>query len=294
MKLDRGQFRISITTSCNMKCVYCHNEGNSCYSTLSVNDIDKILSASYDIGLSEVRLTGGDPLLNPDILNICKLIHEKYNLQISINTNCILIDRLLKLIDYNYISRVIVGLDYYDNDVSKNSPIGLSSREILNNILKIKERGVDVSISTVFNENYEDIEKIVNWGIENFVRIKIIEIEKNEISNSSSSEYLKMQEKIINQFNLSKIVDDIGEVNGYVSNFRAVSFFHSLCRLRQCDICKKIQNRITSNGIMKACLYYSNQDENLFVNDTREKILKFMNRNVDYHYNRELIINEKK
>ena len=176
--MQKGQFRISITSNCNMKCVYCHNEGNNCTSILTIDDIKTILNNSYGIGLNEIRLTGGDPLVHPQIFEICKLIKEKYKLNISINTNCILIDKLLNLILNGFISRVVVGLDYIDGKISKNSPIGVSSKEILDNILKIKNTGVDVSISTVYNNNYNDIEKIVKWGLKNKIRIKIIEIEK--------------------------------------------------------------------------------------------------------------------
>lgn len=286
------QYRISITSACNMKCVYCHNEGNKCASMLKVEDIKKILDNSYDIGLKDIRLTGGDPLVNPYIFDICRTIKNDYNLTVSINTNCILIDKLLQLIDEGLISRVVVGLDYIDGVISKNSAIGLSSKEILNNILKIKNRGIDVSIATVFNDDYEEVKKIVEWGINNKIRVKIIEVEKNEISKNSSSSYLKMQDKILKDFNLKPVIDNIEEINGYIDDFRAVSFFHSLCRLRRCDICKKIQMRITSSGILKPCLYYNNQDEMLLSDNTREKILKVINRDVDYHYEKDLIVNE--
>ena len=55
------------------------------------------------------------------------MISEKYNLEIGINTNCVEIEKLILLIKNNWINRVIVGLDYFNNDISKNTPIGLSS-----------------------------------------------------------------------------------------------------------------------------------------------------------------------
>ena len=293
MSFERGQFRMSITSSCNMKCIYCHNEGNNCKSMLKIEDIKRILDNSKDIGLKEVRLTGGDPLVHPDIYEICRMIKEDFNLIVTINTNCILIDKLIRLIEDGYISRVVVGLDYFDGKISKNSPIGVSSKTILNNILRVKNTGCDVSISTVYTNNDDELKKIVSWGIDNRIRIKIIEVEKNEIAKSSSKDYLNMQNNIIKEFNLREEYDENEELNGYLDNYRAVSFFHSLCRLRRCDICKKIQLRITSNGIMKTCLYYNNQDENLLEGNTNEKIKKIINREVDYHYDKELVINEK-
>lgn len=294
MKIDRGEYRISITSSCNMKCEYCHNEGNKkgMEDILDINDITEIVKNSYNLGLKEVRLTGGEPLLHPQISEICEELNEKYNLKVSINTNGILIDKLIDLINKGYITRVTIGLDYFDNKISKNSPIGVPSEKILENILRIKKTGCNVSIATVFNENFEEIEKIVRWGINNKIRIKIIEVEKNEIAEATTKSYLEMRDKILEEFNLERRIDKNGEFNGYVKNFKAVSFFHSLCRLRRCDICKKIHLRITSKGIMKPCIFYSNQDENLLNGNMREKIKKVVGREIDYHFFDDIVVNE--
>ena len=83
------------------------------------------------------------------------MISEKYNLDIGINTNCIEIEKLIYMIKHKWINRVIVGLDYFDKDISKNSPVGVSSKQILDNILKIKSFGCDVSISSVYNDDLE-------------------------------------------------------------------------------------------------------------------------------------------
>lgn len=294
MKIDRGEYRISITSSCNMKCEYCHNEGNKkgMEDILDINDITEIVKNSYNLGLKEIRLTGGEPLLHPQISEICEELNKNYNLKVSINTNGILIDKLIDLINKGYITRVTIGLDYFDNKISKNSPIGVPSKKILENILKIKKTGCNVSIATVFNENFEEIEKIVRWGINNKIRIKIIEVEKNEIAESSTKSYLEMRDKILKEFKLERRIDKNGEFNGYVKNFKAVSFFHSLCRLRRCDICKKIHLRITSKGIMKPCIFYSNQDEELLCGNMREKIKKVVGREIDYHFFDDVVVNE--
>ena len=288
--LPRNKYRISITSGCNMKCVYCHNEGNKVCSKLTIEQIEKIIEQSYDLGLEEVRLTGGDPLTHPDIIKICKMINSN-GLKISINTNCILIEKLLYLVKKGLINRVVVGLDYYDGKVSKNSPIGVPSKTILKNILELKKYGCDVSISTVFSNNFDDIDKLVGWCINNNVRIKIIEEEKNEISDSSDDNYLKLQKYIIKKYNLNPQIDELNEINGYINNFKVVSFFYSFCRLRRCDLCRKIQLRITSNGIAKNCLYYSNNDVDLFDGKNINSNLKqYLNNPIDYYLDESLVI----
>lgn len=292
MHLPRNEFRMSITSKCNMKCVYCHNEGNKKTAILSKDNIEKIIKAAQRFGIEEVRLTGGDPLTHPQIYEICELLYNKYNLRISINTNCVAFDKLEELINAGWISRIVVGLDYFDAPISKNSPTGVSSKIILDRIIKIKEKGCNVSISTVFNNDYENKKNIVAWCIKNGIRVKIIEIEKNEICTHSEVEYLKMQSKIMKDFNFDNItVDELNEYNCYINGQKIVSFFPSFCRLRRCDLCKLIQMRITSTGILKPCLYYEDQEEkltNCSEEEISKKIYKTLTRKINYHIEQSL------
>lgn len=84
------------------------------------------------------------------------------------------------MINKGWIDRVIVGLDYFNKDISKDSPIGKSSKQILENILKIKSTGCNVSISSVYNNDLENKINLIDWGIKNGIRVKVLEIVKNE------------------------------------------------------------------------------------------------------------------
>lgn len=57
LEIPRNEYRMSIISSCNMKCVYCHNEGNNCVSILKIEDIEKIIKESKEFGLKGIRLT---------------------------------------------------------------------------------------------------------------------------------------------------------------------------------------------------------------------------------------------
>ena len=287
MNLPRNELRLSITSACNMKCVYCHNEGNCKTSMLSIDNIDKIVQSALNFGLEEVRLTGGDPLTHPHFQEICELLHNKYHLRISVNTNCVAFDKLEPLIEKGWISRVIVGLDYFDAPISKNSPVGVSSATILKRVLRIRDLGCNVSVDTVFNDDYENKKQMVEWGIKNGIRIKIIEIERNEICAHSDIEYLKMQKEIMKSFPFEKIsVDHLEEYNCYINGKKIVSFFPSFCRLRKCHFCRMVQLRITSAGVLKNCLYYNDIDENILnedVEDINKKFEKVLNSKVNYY-----------
>lgn len=251
--LPRNELRISITSLCNMACVYCHNEGNCQHASLTTNDVREIVETALPFDLRTVRITGGEPLVSKEIHSICKMLAEEYHLQVGINSNGIKIDTLLELIHAGWISRVVVGLDYFDRPISKHSPIGVPSSVILENVMKIKEVGCDVCIDTVFDGDYENTKQLVNWAITHKIRIKVIE-EVCAGVHGENPEYDWMKRQILREFALDSRVDDMGETNGYIGEFRAVSFFHSFCRLGDCVTCKKLPVRITSNMTAKTCI----------------------------------------
>ena len=205
------------------------------------------------------------------------MISQKYNLKIGINTNCIEIDKLVDMINKGWINRVVIGMDYFDSDISKDSPIGESSMKILENALKIKKLGCDVSISSVYTNDLENKLKLIKWGIENNVRIKILEIVKNEKYNTTSSDFLNIEKIIKEKFNLKYIKDEYNEISGYLNNIKVITFFHSHCRIRECDICKKIHLRVTASGKMKQCIYNTDDDIDIRKAAFRENLIKYLN-----------------
>lgn len=204
------------------------------------------------------------------------MIHEKYNLEIGINTNCVAIEKLIPLIKNNWVSRIIVGLDYFDGDISKNSPVGISSKKILENIIRIKNLGCNVSISSVYNDDLENKLKMLNWGIENGVRIKILEIVKNEQEKSTSEDFLQLEKIIKEKFDLKYKKDEYNEISGFKNNKKVVTFFHSHCRIRECDICKQIHLRITADGKMKQCMYTDIDDIDTKKDDFKQKLKEYI------------------
>ena len=75
MDLKKKQLRISITSICNMKCVYCHNEGNKDISSLTKNQVKEIVDKYTNV--DSIRITGGEPLISPYIEDICKMLTEE-------------------------------------------------------------------------------------------------------------------------------------------------------------------------------------------------------------------------
>ena len=289
MELPKNEYRISITSGCNMQCVYCHNEGNNHIVNLSKEAIEELVKNSQNLGLKAIRLTGGEPTIHKDFLDICQMLKEKYNLKVGVNTNAIQIDKLLYAIENGWIDRLTVGIDYLNGNISKNSPVGLPSSDILNNILKMKNANAIVSVAKVFNYDNENTISMVDWGIRNGIIVKIIEIVSNEIYPTTSQEFSDIRNRIIEHFDLITSLDKFNQVIGLnkINGEILVKFFHSHCRLRECDICKRMHLRVTADGKLKECLFYDDKD--IFYNENNNingNVLEVLERPVDYHKKR--------
>lgn len=260
--IHKNRFRVSITPKCNMQCIYCHNEGNnSSRADMSIPELDNILSLGLKLGINEIRLTGGEPLLHPDIKTICGIIKNKFRMTVSINTNLVRYHILNELLQNNLVDYVVVGVDYYKGKVSKNSPIGLSSKNILGNVLKIRESYGDiVSISAVYNKDYDNMRELASFCIDNLIRLKIIEQQSLNIDSNYVRGYMDMKNQFMNTFSLTWEIDEYSEMHGKLNENILLSFFQSFCRLKQCQLCKVNQLRITSDGYIKTCIFKGEDD----------------------------------
>lgn len=82
-----NSLRISVTQRCNFDCFFCHQEGESNPGgEMSPGEIEAIVSVSAELGINKVKLTGGEPLLRDDIVEIVRRI-DPYVDEVSMTTN---------------------------------------------------------------------------------------------------------------------------------------------------------------------------------------------------------------
>lgn len=93
---------------------------------------------------------------------------------------------------------------------------------------------------------------------------------------------MNLQKKIATDIELDWHIDSVmEELNGAKNGKVLVKFYHSLCRLGLCNICKRVPFRITSSGIARPCILTSSTDVDLFDGDIHENIIKVMQQEID-------------
>lgn len=108
--------RVSLTDRCNLRCTYCMPEDFAAWTPsshlLSREEIVEVISVAVDHGVSSVRLTGGEPLLHPQVVEIVRDIAALPNApRIALTTNGLRLERLAQPLADAGLERVNVSLD---------------------------------------------------------------------------------------------------------------------------------------------------------------------------------------
>lgn len=89
---------VEVSSRCNLACPYCYNEYNKDDELdMNLEEISTILDTWYDLGLSSLEITGGEPFLHPEIYGILEYTINKFR-SVALLTNGLLVDE--KVVEY--------------------------------------------------------------------------------------------------------------------------------------------------------------------------------------------------
>ena len=276
--LDRPlrDLRISVTDRCNFRCDYCMPEEifSSDYQflprskILSFEQINNIVKAVLPLGLSKVRITGGEPLLRKDIIKLIKMIRSlDSRLDIAMTTNGSLLSKFIGELAESGIDRITISLDAIDKilfrDLSGNETSDVD--EIVKSIIEANNKGLNVKINTVImkGKNDHQILPLIEKFKPHDIPIRFIEyMDVGGTSEWKIEEVMtgkEMRDLIVKKYgNLEKLESSyIGEVaNNYMlTGDYKIGFIESVSN-PFCGNCTRA--RISANGKLYTCLFSTN------------------------------------
>lgn len=144
---------LAITNRCNLSCIHCSVNANENQQDMSLDDIKKAIINISKLNPEVIVITGGEPLIRDDFLDIIHFIKENSNAKINLMTNATLIDEeFMKII--NDIDSIDISIDGVDEiSCSKIRGRGVFGK-VVNSINKIKEHNnkINTSLSMVETE----------------------------------------------------------------------------------------------------------------------------------------------
>ena len=268
-KLNRNidYLRISVIDRCNLRCVYCMpEEGIESIphkEILSYDEILRICETISELGVKKIKITGGEPLVRKDIVNLIRNIKNLEKIeQVTLTTNGILLyDMLDDLYDAG-IDAINVSLDTLKKDNFKKITRREGLKKVLMGIDKAYDLGIRVKINclAIRDFNIDELADIANFAKEREIDVRFIELMPigfgKKYTQIDNDEILSILESRFGTF--EPVTEKRG--NGpakYYSNkkMRGCIGFISAISHEFCGSCNRI--RLTSNGFLKLCLHYN-------------------------------------
>lgn len=176
--------RVSLTDRCNLRCTYCMPEEGLAWlakpDLLTDDEIVRLVSVAVtSLGVTEVRFTGGEPLLRPGLVSIverCAALAPRPRL--SLTTNGIGLARTAGALKAAGLDRVNVSLDTLRPDVFATLTRRRRHQDVLDGLAAARAAGLTpVKVNAVLMPGHNDDEApdLLAWALENDYELRFIE-----------------------------------------------------------------------------------------------------------------------
>jgi cyclic pyranopterin phosphate synthase len=179
--------RISVTDRCNFRCPYCMPKGRfgpgyrflPRAEALDAREIVRLAGVFASLGVTKIRLTGGEPLLRPDLIKIVEGIAKLGVPDIALTTNGALLRRWAVRLHDAGLQRVTVSLDSLDPAVfASMSDSRIEVSEVLDGIAAAREAGLaPIKLNCVVQRgvNEHGLLDLVDFARREGLRLRCIE-----------------------------------------------------------------------------------------------------------------------
>lgn len=258
--------RISVTDRCDFRCVYCMSEDMEFLpreQVLTLEEITRLSQAFVEMGVTKIRITGGEPLVRKGVVDMLAKIARLEGLEeLVITTNGSQLVKLAEPLKQAGVKRINISLDSLDAEKFKKVTRVGDLNVVLDGIQAAKKAGFEnIKLNAVIlkNRNHDEVTKLVQYAMDEGLDISFIEeMPLGAIDSHSREEAYYSSDEIKRdleqQFELLSSTKKTGgparyySVNGYNNLVGFISpHSHNFC-----DTCNRV--RVTASGLLLLCL----------------------------------------
>lgn len=256
--------RLSLTNQCNLHCEYCSPRDNCSLSSHMLEDrrVIEIAETATQLGIDKIRLTGGEPMLRRNFINICAEIRDLRNLKkLAITTNGCYLEKHICDLRQIGIDQINISLDTLNAHKYRELTGGELGTVLRGLECLEKENFPVVKINAVlirnFNDDWESISSMINLTRDADLDLRFIELMPMPNSTFSLKNYVsagKIMEMIKQHYDIAGKGILEGTAKMYrIDGFRGRIGFIAPLSGRFCASCNRI--RITADGTVIPCLH---------------------------------------
>jgi cyclic pyranopterin phosphate synthase len=290
--------RVSITDNCNYKCVYCRTgELGAQYSELHIDEYLHLISLFVSLGITKVRLTGGEPLLRRGVVELVQELASLRTLSgdpldLALTTNGHLLDSLAAPLKAAGLNRVTVSMDAVDAPTFERiTRVPGSFKKVLSGIRAARTVGLTpLKINCVLLRGFNDdqVEAFAHFARQEDVVVRFIEFMPLEEGRLWTPEIVVPLAEIVAR--ISRVLPlvelpprEAGETARRYAFADGVGEIGIIAPVSQafCGACSRV--RLTSDGKIRTCLF-SQSEHDLYgrtrAGDTDAELRDYIHRTV--------------
>jgi cyclic pyranopterin phosphate synthase len=261
--------RLSITDVCNFKCGYCLPNGyfkvENKPGFLNLDEISNLVAAFTELGVSKIRITGGEPTVRKDFFEVLKNIKSEHEISnLVITTNGYKLNEIAEELIATRINGINISIDSLDRNKFKEITGQDRLPQILEGINILQNKGFkNIKVNAVLLKNVNDsLEEFQNW--ERFINNNEIDFRYIELMQTGDNlEYFKKYHT--SAFVFKKYIEsqDWKEISRISDAGPSINYVHSKLKGKFgiiapyskdfCSTCNRL--RITAKGELRLCLF---------------------------------------
>ena len=260
--------RVSLTDRCNLRCTYCMPADGLAWipspDLLTLEELTRVVRIGTELGITEVRLTGGEPLIRPDVVDlVTRLAALPRAPHLSLTTNGLCLAALARPLAEAGLSRVNVSCDTLSRETFARLTLRDRLPDVLAGIAAARDAGLTpVKVNAVLMRGVNDHEAaaLLRWALAEGVQLRFIEQMPLDPQHGWNRAMMVTRAEILDQlvragFRLAP-VDDRGSapaeefaVDGGPATVGVVGSVTNPF----CDACDRV--RLTADGHWRSCLF---------------------------------------
>lgn len=264
--------RISVTDRCNLRCCYCMPEGVQdvgMKNILTFEEIREIVRTGVSLGITHIRITGGEPLVRKGCVDLIRGIREIPGVEtITMTTNGVLLGNYGKQLKEAGVDGVNISLDTLDPEEFYKITGKRELQEVLAGIRAVKNAGLPVKLNAVNRKELDPI-PLVRYAQEENLPLRFIEMmpvgygkkyvgRSNEELRETLEAVCGKAECMTNREELSRMGSGPA-VYYQFPDLKVPVGFISAIHGKFCDTCNRV--RLTAEGYLKLCLCYDEGED---------------------------------
>ncbi len=265
--------RVSVTDRCDFRCTYCMPQKMKFLprdNLLSLEELERLCNVFIELGVKKIRITGGEPLVRKNIVQLFKGISNNLGNgleELTLTTNGSQLEHHAEELFNSGVKRINVSLDTLDKNKFKLITKFDNFDKVMRGIHTAKKIGMKIKINAVALKDINDNEilDLVKWCGENQFTLTFIEVmPMGEMGKRRIDQFMPLLEiKKLLEKNY-RIVDDPLKTGGPASYVHCnetdqkIGFITPLTH-NFCDSCNRV--RITCTGKMYMCLGQEDKED---------------------------------